>query len=163
MKIQNIQSNTMKAKQRFVTPEMHQNIRFLLDKMSEGSEYNSNGDYFRARIFKEISTKNSKIRFKDGNSYLGNNIKDKSLTGETLFTIGKTELVIDNKTGEIIDYYKPFYSTWGKIMKKMGEYLEFFKSNFDNIELVKQKFLPIQGFTEQGYEKFKKLTEGIND
>ncbi len=162
MQVQTIQSTNFESKQRFITPDMHENIKLLLNKMNESSTYNSNGYYFRANIFKEISTKNHKVKFRDGRMFLENKINQKEIDGETLFTIGRTELVISNKTGEIIDYYKPLFSTWKNIIKNIGKYLEFFKNNFDNMELVEHKSLPIQGLTEKGLKKFRQLTEGVN-
>lgn len=83
------------------------------------------------------------------------------MTKETLFTIGKTELVIDNKTGQIIDYYKPFLTRWGKIMKKIDKYLGIFKENFNNPDIVKKKRISIQGFTQAGVEIMQKIYKNI--
>ena len=66
-------------------------------------------------------------------------------------------MVINNDTGEIIDYYKPFFTTWKSIMKKIDKYVQFFKENFDNRELVKERKLTTSGFTEEGYKKFQEL------
>jgi len=162
MKIQNVQSINFEAKQRFVTSAMRGNINLLMNKMNDGTTYSSNGDFFKSTIFKELSTKNNRVKFQDGRIYLGDKLKRKDLKGEALFTIGKTELVIDNKTGEIIDYYKPFFTSWKTVMKKAEKYLEFFKENFDNETLVKQKMLSMQGFTEQGQKKIEKLKAEIN-
>ena len=35
-------------------------------------------------------------------------------------------------------------------MRKIDEYVQFFKENFNNEELVKQRSLSMSGFTEKG-------------
>ena len=162
MKVNNIQSTSFDSKQRFITPEMKKDVTFLLDKMNEKTTYTSNGDFFRTSIFKAISDKKGNVQFQDGRIYFGDKLERKDLKGEVLFTIGKTELVIDNQTGEIIDYYKPFYTTWNRVMKKIGTHLKFFITNFDSNELVKHKTLHMPGLTEKGWEKFEKIRAGIN-
>lgn len=162
MQIQKIQSSSFNGKQRFITHAMQDNINILMDKMNEGTEYHSDGLNFVTTIFKEISTKDKKVRFQDGRIYFGDKLKRKSLKKEALLTIGKTELVIDNKTGEIIDYYKPFFTTWKSIMKKIEKYLNFFRENFDNSEVVEQRKLTVSGFTKKGFERFEKLKAKLN-
>lgn len=162
MKINNIQITNFESKQRFLSPEMKKDMTFLLNLMNEKTTYSTNGDWFSSTIFKEISDKKGRVKFQDGRIYLGDKLTRKNLKSEALLTIGKTELVIDNQTGEIIDYYKPLFSSWKSVMKKIGKYLEFFRTNFDNQELVKQKSLKMQGFTEKGREKFEKIKAGVN-
>ena len=164
MKVQKIQSAkpiNFESKQRFVSPESRIVIRELIDKMREDAVYTSDGDRFVATIFKELSDAEGKVKLQDGKIYVGEKlpIDNKDLKGNTLFTIGKTELVIDNKTGEILDYYKPFFTTWKSVMKKLDKYVKFFRENYDNRELVKERKLRMSGFTEQGFEKFRKIQE----
>lgn len=159
MKVQPVGNNSFGAIKRTITPQMYKNVEFLLDKMMEGSTYRTNGDYFVANIIKELSANEDKIQFKDGRIYVSNKAKGQNL-GEKLFlTLGKTELLINNKTGEIVDSCKPIFKTWNSIMDELGKSLEFFKENFDNSELVTQKTFPISGFTMSGWEKFRKWTE----
>ena len=162
MQVDRIQSNSFEAKRRFITPEMKTNMQYLLETMNDKMTYNTNGDCFKVTIYKALVNDKGNVKFQDGRIYFGDKLKRKELKGEALFTIGKTELVIDNKSGEIIDYYKPFYKTWKGIMKNIGKYLEFFKNNLNDEKLVKQKQISMQGFTEQGLKKFKQLKAGLD-
>ena len=134
LSIQSIQQTNFESKQRFVTPTAKEGITELVNRMREDTVYTSDGDRFIATIFKEISDIKGKVKFQDGRIYIGNKlpIEENNLKGNVLFTIGKTELVIDNQTGEIIDYYKPFFTTWKSVMKKIDKYVQFFKENFNN-------------------------------
>ena len=162
MQIHKVQPNTFEAKQRFVSQEIRADMKYLLERMNEGTTYSDNGNWFKTTIFKEISDKKGNIRFQDGRIYIGNKINKKDLKGDILLTIGKTELVIDNQSGEIKDFYKPFFTTWNYIMKKINKSVEFFKENFDNEDLVKHKKLSMQGFTEKGHKEYEKLKAGVN-
>lgn len=162
MQVYKIQSSSFEARQKFITPEMKANMQYLLEYMNEKTKYSSNGNCFKTTIYKALINDKGNVKFQDGRMYLGDKLKRKELKGEALLTIGKTELVIDNKTGEIIDYYKPFYKTWKGIMKKIGKYLEFFKNNLNDEKLVIQKKITMQGFTEQGLKKFRQLKAGVD-
>jgi len=162
MQVQRIQSNKFEAKQRFVSQELKNDMKYLIDKMNEETTYNNNGNCFKTTIFKEICDRKEKASFQDGRMYLGFKFDKKDLKGDILFTMGKTELVIDNQSGEIKDYYKPFFTSWSSIMKKMSKYVNFFKENFDNENLVKHRKLSVPGFTKKGWENFEKMKAGIN-
>jgi len=162
MRVYNIQDTNFQSKQRFVTPAAKENINFLINKMRETTKYKTDGYCFKSTIFKELSDSKKEARFIDGLVYTGDKLKRNTMKGgETLFTIGKTELVIDNNSGEIIDYYKPFYKTWNGIMKKIDEFVTFFKENFENDNLVYKRYLTNAGFTEEGLKRFRKLS-GVN-
>ena len=153
MQVQNIQSTNFQAKQRFVTSKTKDSITELLKLMNEKTIYSSNGYTFSSAVYNAISDSKQKIKFQDGRIYLGDKLKQKNLQGKVLITVGKTEMAIDNKTGEILDYHKPFYTSWKNVLSKVGTALEFFRQNFNNKELVQQRVLRIQGFTEQGLNK----------
>ena len=161
MKISNIQSINFQSKQRFVTHDMKENIRFLLEKMNSETVYKSNTYYFESSVLKRLSNKKGNVEFIDGRIYLNKMQKEEQIKKETLFTINNIQLVINNETGEIIAYDKPLLVTWKKIMKKISENLEFFKNNFDNSDLVTKHRLTTQGFTEEGSEKIKEIKAGL--
>ena len=161
--IQSVQHINFESKQRFVSDEAKSGIQNIIARMRENTTYSDNGYYFKAVIFKELSDINGKVKFQDGRIYLGNQLPKKIMNGETLLTIDKTKLVIDNQAGEIKDHYKPFFVTWKQIMRKIDKYVEFFQKNFNSEELVKHKSLSMSGFTEKGLEKFQKLKDGLSD
>ena len=80
---------------------------------------------------------------------------------ESLITIGKTQLVIDNSTGEIIDYKKPFFKTWSSIMKQLDHFLTVFRVNYNYSGRVEKKRLTMPGCTEKGWEKMCRLTRQV--
>ena len=158
MRVNSIQSTNFQSKQRFVSPKTKENINFLIGKMREETAYKTDGYHSVSTIFKEISDKNKTVKFMDGLVYVGDKLKRKTMKGgETLFKLGKTELVIDNNSGEVIDYYKPFYKTWKGIMKKVDKYVNFFKENFDNEDLVNKRYLNMSGFTVDRFKRFQSL------
>ncbi len=54
--------------------------------------------------------------------------------GFSFFKVGKTELVIDNNTGEFFYYEKR--TAWSNVIKNLDKYLNFFKENYDNSEKI---------------------------
>ena len=79
----------------------------------------------------------------------------KQLVRESLVDIGKTQLVIDNKSGEIIDYRKSFFKPWSKVLKTLEQALEIIKCNYNNPEIVQKQRLSLSGFTPKGVRKLK--------
>lgn len=157
MKVQSIQNTPDFGKtKRYITKQSLDDIEKLLFRMNQETKYQSNENYFTSTILKCLKHKDD-VTFIDGRIYLSQVPKDKQMRGETLFTIGKTELVIDNKTGEITDYVKPFYVMWSRVMKKISQYLTSFQLNFDDSSVVEKRFLKIHGFTEKGLERFNTL------
>ncbi len=150
MQVHNIQSTSFQGKtRRFVTPEVKEGIRELLTKMNSETDYKTNKYVFKSEFTKSLKY-GDKAEFIDGRLYLTKFPKSEQMQKETLFTIGKTQLVIDNKTGEIIKFVKPFFTTWKKIMKNVDEYVNLFKQNYDNSNVITKKRLSMQGFTEEG-------------
>ena len=156
MKVQPITKQlTFEQKQRFVDTQTRDQLKCVLTKMNnETTKYNINEYIFETTVTKRlISTKNQlgkTLELTDDRKFKQKKPPIKQLTSNTLLTIGKTELVICNETGEIIDYYKPFFTTWKNIMKRISESISIFDKNFDNPNVVQKKKMRITEFTEKG-------------
>ena len=162
MRIQQIQPNTsFEAKHRFLNKNQMADIKTLLTKMNEESVYSQTDNiFFASNITKKLCI-GKDIEFIDDRMLTKPIPKDKQMFAQTLFTIGKTELVIDNKTGEILDYNKPFFKTWKNIMNQISHYLKMFNENYENPEIVKPVKFSINGMTEYGLSLYRKALKEV--
>lgn len=161
MKIQQIQSNINfeSNKRRYIGSESHQQLEQILTKMNSETIYKSNDYSFESTRTKRLSLVNhtGKAELIDSRTKIGKIPTKKQMQGNTLLTIGKTELVIDNKSGEIIDYYKPFFTCWKNVIKKIQTTLGVINSSYNNSNIVKKHKLTISGFTPKGFEVLSKI------
>ena len=157
MKVQNISQNSQVfEKRRFINAQMRSDLEVLLERMNS-EVVTESGEYrFKSTMTKKLES--GKAFLIDGRIFLNKVPLDKQMQHETMITIGKTELVIDNATGEIIDHHKPFYITWQSALKKLAKYLTLFKEQYNNPQIVTKKTLSIAGFTEKGIEMFRKIS-----
>lgn len=152
MEIQQVQSNlNFDAKQRFLTEAQRKNIRTLIDKMSTDLKYESDGVFF------ELSAIN-RLNLGDKASFVGARLsKEKEpLFDKIHFTVDKTELVIDSKSGKIEDYHKPFFTRWTKVMQDIDKHLKLFMENFDNPQIVQKEQIKFSGMTKEAFDVFKR-------
>ena len=164
MKIQNIQPNlNFEAKKtRYIDVESHEQLMQILRKMDAETEFKENEYKFESTRTTRLELinpyKNKKLaELIDGRRNLKKFPEGKDLIKETCLTIGKTELVIDNKTGKIIDYYKPFLKTWKKILKEINITLIMINASYYNSKhVIKHKF-GIDGLTKKGAEILSKM------
>ena len=162
MKVQAINRNTnfMGEKRRFIDKESRNQLTQILQKMDDETIYKSNEYSFDSTRTKRLSLfeQNKQIaELIDFRIFLNKIPQQRQSEGNTGLTIGKTELVIENKTGEIIDYYKPFYKCWKNIMKQINETLTTFNVLFNNPKAVKKNKLTVSGFTKKGFEVLFKM------
>lgn len=157
MKVQQIQPNTsFEAKRRFLNKNQMADVKTLLTKMNSEASYSQTDNiFFSSTIAKKLCI-GKDVEFIDDRGFKKTVDKDKQMVKQTLFTIGKTELVIDNETGEILDYSKPFFKTWKSIMNQISHYLKMFKENYENPDVVKVVDFSINGMTEYGFSLYKK-------
>ena len=106
MKVQQT-TQTQFAGKHYLNPNQMKGIKNLLTRMNAETVTNRTETWFSSTITKELSYKKNKIRFIDGRMIFDKVADNEQMQRETLFTLGKTELVINNKTGEIIDWEKP--------------------------------------------------------
>ena len=162
MKVQQLQPNmNFEAKRRFVDIDSLKSLRQVLRKMDEDTAYKETGGTF-------VSTKVTRIEYFDRNKEkqaelvdLRGNLKrldeGRDMYQETLLKVGKTQVTIDNRTGEIKSWEKPFFSTWSGIMKKIEFALIDFNIWYHQAERVKKHKFSIEGFTKKGYETLQKI------
>ena len=81
------------------TAQMY-SMKILLTRMNNETIVKDNGRTFSTTIIKELSGK--KNRFIDTRMIFEKVADNKQMTGKTLFIMDKTQLVIDNSTGNII-------------------------------------------------------------
>ena len=163
MKIQQVQSNlNFEAKKRFIDSDSHYYLEKLLDKMDEETVYKSNEYHFESSRLTRLTlcdTKKAcdKAELVDTRRFLDKVPEKNKRDSETLLTIGKTQLVIKNSNGEIIDYYKPFLKPWKKVIKQAGEVIKAFLNLYNTPEMVMKHRFNIDGFTKKGFEVLEKI------
>ena len=148
-------ASVFKQKVRFITPQMHDDLRTILTKMNSETKYTTNGLIFSSEAPTKLIIKN-KASLTDGRTYIGNVSPEKQMKGSTNITLGKTRLTIDNKTGQITHYKKFLFETWSGIIKNLGEVLSVFKENYNNASKVQKHTISIEGLTSKGLEKLYK-------
>ena len=163
MKVQQIQPNmTFHANKttRCLDYESHELLGKLLETMDKETLYEENENSFESTRTKRLSLYDHKNReiaeLIDSRQNLNQIGSNNQMFGNTCMTIGNVQLVIENKTGKIIDYYKPFLKTWNSIMKNIKSTLLDFNNGFYT-NLVQKHRLTIEGFTSKGFEKLKKI------
>lgn len=161
MKVQYIQSNpTFEKKHRFIDLESQEQLTQILRKMDKETEYKEN-EYSFAHLkttrLELFGNKNKKLaELVDARKNLKRLPEGKDMFGTTSLTINKVQLVIDNKSGEIIDYFKPFFKTWKGIIKDINNTLLDFNNYFYSTVVKKHKF-GIEGLTKKGAEALDKI------
>ena len=163
MKVQSIQSNiNFEAKRRFIDLEAHEQLTQILRKMDKDTEYKENEFTFshakttRLELFNH--DKNEKLaELVDARKNLKKLPEGKDMFGTTSLTIGKIQLAIDNKSGEILAWNKPFFSTWNNIMKKINNVLITINVTYHDSWQVKKHKFGLEGFTKKGAEILSKM------
>ena len=163
MKVQSIQSNTnFQANKvtRRLDYESYELLGKLLETMDKETIYKQNEysfestrtkrltlhDYKKREIAELIDSRQNLVPIENRNQMFDN----------TLLTIGKVELVIENKTGKIINYYKPFLKTWNNIMKNIKNILLDFNNSYYT-KAVKKHRISFEGLTQKGFEILSKI------
>ena len=164
MKVQPIRQNlNFEAKQkRFIDTDSQYYLEKLLRKMDEETVYKSNEYSFESSRVTRLTmcdTKNAcdKAELVDTRKFIGKVPEKNTLDKETLLTIGKTQLVIKNSNGEIIDYHKPFFKPWKKVIKQARETIQAFLNLYHTPEMVMKHEFSVKGFTKKGFEVLEKL------
>ena len=164
MKIQPVQANTTfnaNKTTRRLDYESHELLEKLLTTMDKETIFKGNEYAYESTKTRQITLHDSKnrevaelidTRQNLTNIYPGGN----QMFGNTCLTIGKVQLVIENKTGKIIDYYKPFLKTWNGIMKKICDTLLDFNNCFYTNMVQKHRYTT-KGLYPKGKELAKKL------
>ena len=163
MKVQSIQSNiNFEAKRRFIDLESQEQLTQILRKMDKETEYKENEYTFAhsktTRLELINHDKNEKIaELVDARHNLKRLPEGKDMFGTTSLTIGKVQLAIDNKSGEILAWNKPFLSTWRGIMKKINDVLMMINVSYHQPWHVRKHQFGIDGYTKKGADLLSKI------
>ena len=155
MRIEKIQPQNFEGKQRFLSADGTMKVQKLLKKMNNETVYNATGDTFESKVLGRINI-NNEAGFTDKRFLVA---KSDELFGESTLNFDKTELVIDNTSGEIKEHRKPFFKSWKKVLSKAEELISTAIDNFDNNDVVRKRFIKIGGFTRKGAEKLKQAAK----
>jgi len=148
MKVQKIQPQSFEAKQRFLNESQKFNLKMLLGRMTSESTAEIGEYRFTSNMLQCVKI-GKKSQFFDERFLAQPSYK---MVGRSTLKMGRTSLTFDNKTGEIIDYKKPFYSLWSRVIKKAEEVMQLANDNFNNKKVVEKRFISIEGFTSKGAE-----------
>lgn len=148
-------NNTSFGQKRYLDKQTYGYLKELLPKMNKQAIYVSNDTNYKASYLKELKV--DKFTLTDGRTLLKQVPQEEQLQKETLIEYGKTQLVINNKDGEIIDNNKPVLTSWKKLLGKVSEYMKLITENFDNTKMVKRTRLKLNGLTKEGRIKQNEL------
>ena len=142
MKVQPIQQNiNFEAKRRFIDLESKEQLTQILRKMDKEIEYKEDAHKKTTCLELFNHDKCEKIaELVDGRDNYNKLSEAKDMFGTTFLTIGKMELSINNKSGEIIAYSKPFLKTWNNILKNIRSTLLDFNSYYYTTFVKKNYF-----------------------
>jgi hypothetical protein len=162
MKVQQIQPYTTfgaNKTTRRLDYESYEQLEQILTKMDKETLYKQDEYSFESTRTKRLSLYDHKNReiaeLIDSRQILVPIENRNQMFDNTYLTIGKVQLVIENKTGKIIDYYKPFLKTWNSVLKNIKNTLLDFNNGFYTKGLVEKHRIGIQGFTEKGFKIIK--------
>lgn len=159
MQVQSITNTNVisSGQKRYLDKQTYGYLKKLLPEMNKQAVYVANDINYKSSFLKELKVDNFTLI--DGRMLLKQVPKNEQLQKETLIEFGKTQLVINNKDGEIIDYTKSALTPWNALLKNVSKYIKFIAENFDNTNLVKRTRLNSNGLTEEGLIKQNKLDE----
>lgn len=144
MKIQNVNQQTFQKKH-YISKDAQKNLSSLIGKMDKASSYPNPNSLLDAKIMQGIKFDNS--------IFLKGIGKDKV----SLVTINnKTGFFINNETGEVKKFKKPFFSRWKNIIPKGEKVIETANKHFDDNFGLKKIFLKMPS-----WEEAKKMCETI--
>lgn len=160
MKIQQItQSQNFQAKPKFVSNNLLENSKQLLEKMRAEKTYRSNSDCWESTAVRALNIDNQ-ASFKDG-KYLAKLNKEGNLVPYSdkvvMFEHDKSRILFLNN-GIIIDYKKPFFMRWKQLMETAETYVSQGLKFYNKPKCVEKVY-----FTSQGVKRAKDFVEKITD
>lgn len=151
----NNSNNISLGQKRYLDKQAYEALKDLLPRINKQTVYASNDICYKSSFLNELKVDNFTLI--DGRLLLKQVPQSEQLQKETLVEIGKTQLVISNKDGEIIDHNKPVLLPWNRLLKKVSHYIKLISENFENTSLVKRKMLNYNGLTEKGLANMHNL------
>lgn len=159
MKIQHIQSqtNTFK-KSRFIPISMADDLYNLVKKMRSETRTVEHGNYVRT-----VSVRGVQVQ-KEGTIKDGKFLAKRDELGElvpygenfTMIEMGKSRLIIDNRSDSIVDYKKPFLMTWKDLLRQASSLVVESLNNYSNSDLVKKILITKERLSKAGVEQAQK-------
>lgn len=154
MKIQAIQSNqSFTGNPHFISNNAHKDLATILVNLNRKAVTKFNGDFFHSEIPNTLRM-GEKTVFYDKRYYMMPAPSDKQIVGSSELALGKINLLINNRTGEIIRCKKPFLTRWKKVLKKAESALKTFKEELDNSNVVEKQIVKISGMTKDGIKSW---------
>lgn len=160
MQIQKINNTSFQSKKHVLNNSQLYKMKMLLTRMNKETSMKKTDTDFVTTMTSALKSKDS--QFID-TRFLVERVKaEKQMTGRSMLIMDKTTVVIDNSTGEIIDWKKPIMTCWHRIMKNVDKNINFFYENFYNSRVVKKKRITLEGFTQKGIEILRQAKGKIN-
>lgn len=151
----NHSNNIIFGQKRYLDSQTYEYLKKLLPRINKQAVYVSNDTNYKSSFLKELHVDDFTLI--DGRTLLKQVPQNEQLQKETLIEVGKAQLVINNRNGEIIDEYKPIFESWHSLLNKLSKYLKLISENFENTALVKRTRLNSSGLTEKGRIEKEKL------
>lgn len=151
----NNSNNISFEQKRYLDKKTYGYLKDLLPRINKQTVYVSNDTNYKSSFLKELKVDDFTLI--DGRSFLKQVPQNEQLQHQTLIEVGKTQLVINNKDGEIIDNNKSVFISWNKILEKVSNYLKLILENFEKTALIKRIRLNSAGLTEKGIVKRNNL------
>ncbi len=141
------------GKHHFISKQAKDNLKNVLTKMNSEALYIDHGDIFLSSTVSGLKI-NGKANLKDERFLINRSNKIK---GTTNLEFGRTNLKINNETGEIVEHRKSFFTTWASILKKADNYINLAFQHYDNKNIVNKKRVTIEGFTQKGLKQLQEI------
>ena len=150
-------TNFYSSKTHFLSDNAKSSVESLLIRMNAEVNRKQEEDYFKSTIITKLHYGDN-ITFEDERHLTKKLMQNEQMQGFSVLRLGKkTILDIDNKTGEIIDFIKPFYKPWFLVLKQAENILSAMRTNFyDETSITKDK-LTINKLTPEGSKKIKQM------
>ncbi|MBQ7125583.1 hypothetical protein IJO12_00690 [bacterium] len=139
MKIQSINSQNFCANTKYIRPDAYRDMQVLLNKMNGMTILENNNDSFESTVLHkvEIRKDNESVRFYDDRGLVKKNQSKEALSlGESIIEMDDAFIKVSNLDGKIVDYDKPWYKSFDKLVVKAEEYIKTAVSNFENRKVV---------------------------
>lgn len=157
MKIQAIQSNqSFTGNPHFISNNAHKDLATILVNLNRKTVTKFNGDFFHSEIPNTLRM-GEKTTFYDKRYYMMPAPADKQIVGSSELALGKINLLINNRTGEVIKCKKPFLTRWKKVLKKAESALKTFKEELDNSNVVEKQIVKVSGMTKDGIKSLEQF------
>ena len=148
MKIQAIQSNqSFTGNPHFISNNAHKDLATILVNLNRKAVTKFKGDFFHSEIPNTLKI-GEKTAFYDKRYYMMPAPSDKLIVGSSELALGIINLLINNRTGEVIKCKKPFLTRWEKVLKKAESALKTFKEELDNSNVVEKQIVKVSGMTK---------------